>query len=95
MTSFIQTLSDSPFGLWGSVFAFFSLLLIIALVLIISNRAKSRDELLAMLEQKMQERANVQATEIQTALGDSVQKSNTQLRMELNGSLDRMAQSQR
>ena len=94
MTSFIQTLSDSPFGLWGSVFAFFSLLLIIVLVLIISNRAKSRDELLAMLEQKMQERANAQSTEIQTALSDSVQKSNTQLRMELNGSLDRLSQSQ-
>lgn len=94
MTAFIQTLSQSPLGLWGSVFAFLTFLLIVLLILIVSNRSKKHDKLLAVMAQQMQTNANTLRSDIELSVNDGVQKANSQLRIEMNDSMNRLAQSQ-
>ena len=94
MTAFIQTLSQSPLGLWGSVFAFLTFLLIVLLILIVSNRSKKHDKLLAVMAQKMQTNADTLRSDIELSVNDGVQKANSQLRIEMNDSMNRLAQSQ-
>ena len=94
MTAFIQTLSQSPLGLWGSVFAFLTFLLIVLLILIVSNRSKKHDKLLAVMAQQMQTNADTLRSDIELSVNDGVQKANSQLRIEMNDSMNRLAQSQ-
>ena len=94
MTAFIQTLSQSPLGLWGSVFAFLTFLLIILLILIVNTRSKKHDELLALMTQQMQTNADALRSDIQLSVNDGVQKANSQLRIEMNESMSRLSQSQ-
>ena len=94
MTAFIQTLSQSPLGLWGSVFAFLTFLLIGLLILIVSNRSKKHDKLLAVMAQQMQTNADTLRSDIELSVNDGVQKANSQLRIEMNDSMNRLAQSQ-
>lgn len=94
MTAFIQTLSQSPLGLWGSVFAFLTFLLIVLLILIVSNRSKKYDKLLAVMAQQMQTNADTLRSDIELSVNDGVQKANSQLRIEMNDSMNRLAQSQ-
>ena len=94
MTAFIQTLSQSPLGLWGSVFAFLTFLLIALLILIVSNRSKKHDKLLAVMAQQMQTNADTLRSDIELSVNDGVQKANSQLRIEMNDSMNRLAQSQ-
>ena len=94
MTAFIQTLSQSPLGLWGSVFAFLTFLLIVLLILIVSNRSKKHDKLLAVMAQQMQTNADTLRSDIELSVNDGVQKANSQLRIEMNESMSRLSQSQ-
>lgn len=94
MTAFIQTLSQSPLGLWGSVFTFLTFLLIVLLILIVSNRSKKHDKLLAVMAQQMQTNADTLRSDIELSVNDGVQKANSQLRIEMNDSMNRLAQSQ-
>ncbi len=94
MSSFIQTLSQSPLGLWGSIFAFFTFLLIVLLIFIVNNRTKNQNELLKVLTGLMQDNARELRSNMQLSVNDSVQKGNTQLRIEMNDSMNRLAQSQ-
>lgn len=94
MTAFIQTLSQSPLGLWGSVFAFLTFLLIILLILIVNTRSKKHDELLALMTQQMQSNADALCSDIKLSVNDDVQKANSQLRIEMNESMSRLSQSQ-
>ncbi len=94
MQSIIHSLSQSALGLWGSVFAVFSLLLVIALLILINGRAKTRDEIVALMSEKLEERKETDNLRIQQSLNDTIQKANSSLRVEMAESLNRLSQSQ-
>lgn len=94
MQSIIHSLSQSALGLWGSVFAVFSLLLVIALLILINGRAKTRDEIVALMTEKLEERKETDNLRIQQSLNDTIQKANSSLRVEMAESLNRLSQSQ-
>ena len=94
MQSLIHSLSQSALGLWGSVFALFCLLLVIALLILINGRAKTRDEIVALMTEKLEERKETDNLRIQQSLNDTIQKANSSLRVEMAESLNRLSQSQ-
>ena len=94
MQSLIHSLSQSALGLWGSVFALFCLLLVIALLILINGRAKTRDEIVALMTEKLEERKETDNLRIQQSLNDTIQKVNSSLRVEMAESLNRLSQSQ-
>ena len=94
MQSLIHSLSQSALGLWGSVFALFCLLLVIALLILINGRAKTRDEIVALMTEKLEERKETDNLRIQQSLNETIQKANSSLRVEMAESLNRLSQSQ-
>lgn len=94
MQSLIHSLSQSALGLWGSVFALFCLLLLIALLILINGRTKTRDEIVALMTEKLEERKETDNLRIQQSLNDTIQKANSSLRVEMAESLNRLSQSQ-
>lgn len=94
MQLLIHSLSQSALGLWGSVFALFCLLLVIALLILINGRAKTRDEIVALMTEKLEERKETDNLRIQQSLNETIQKANSSLRVEMAESLNRLSQSQ-
>ena len=94
MQSLIHSLSQSALGLWGSVFALLCLLLLIALLILINGRTKTRDEIVALMTEKLEERKETDNLRIQQSLNDTIQKANSSLRVEMAESLNRLSQSQ-
>ena len=94
MQSIIELLAQSPLGFWGVIFAFIALVLVLVLVFLIFSQAKSRVEILSFIDQKLEENKESEFSRMQLVINDSIQNANSQLRMELNGLVTRLAESQ-
>ena len=94
MQTVIHSLSQLPLGFWGTIFAFLSFLLIVLLFFVVNNRTRSRDDLFAFLDKKIEDSSRSDLTKIQAVVNDSIQNANAHLRKEMNDSSSRLADSQ-
>ena len=93
MQAIIQSMSQSPLGFWGCVFAILSVFLLLLLWIAISGKKQDK-EILEVIAKRIEENSEEDQLRILQSVNDSIQKSNAQLRMEVNDSLSRLTQTQ-
>lgn len=93
MQAIIQSMSQSPLGFWGCVFAILSVFLLVLLWISLSGKKQDK-EILEVIAKRLEENSEEDQLRILQSVNDSIQKSNAQLRMEVNDSLSRLTQTQ-
>lgn len=93
MQVIIQSMSQSPLGFWGCVFAILSVFLLVLLWISLSGKKQDK-EILEVIAKRLEENSGDDQLRILQSVNDSIQKSNAQLRMEVNDSLSRLTQTQ-